>query len=596
MTPGAAKGGPIPLLTVRVREEFDVVAARQRARQIAATMGFPNHDQVRIATAVSELARSAHRHGGGRVEFALSAAAHPQSLNIAVAYDAMAAGERSPDEGIASSGRLMDSFAVETNGKSSLVRMSRNLPNDANRYDTFAAAALARRLAQDRLPDVKETEIQDRELLETLEALRQRELELANRQQETRRLNAELEQTNQGVVALYAELDEKAAALRVADELKGQFLRHVSHEFRTPLNSILALTQLLLRRADGDLNSEQARQVGYIRKAAQDLTEIVNDLLDLARVEAGKTEVHRARIQLARLLRTVRGMMRPLASSEAVTLTVEEPPEDFSFESDEAKIAQILRNLVSNALKFTERGEVRVSSRISGAFLTIAVTDTGIGIAAEDQERIFQEFAQVSNPIQGRVKGSGLGLPLSRKLAVLLGGELGVSSKPGQGATFTLQLPLTVDQGETAANAVGTEPDCILIIDDEETARYIARQLFRGTRRRLIEASGGIEGAERARFEHPALILLDLAMPDRSGFDVLDDLRADPATSGIPVLIHTSRTLNRADLDRLANRHAGMLPKGGPCPVETVEFIRNLLGEPNLLADEIQPNRAVNPA
>ena len=585
MTPGVARSGLIPILTVLVRQEVDVVSARQRARQIASVVGFPNQDQVRIATAVSELTRHAHRRGGGRVEFAIAAAAHPQALEIAVTWGG-AAGDSPVDAGIIGSRRLMDSSEVESDGRTSLVRLSKFLPAEVNRFDTYAAAALASRLTEDRLPAVREAEIQNHDLLETLETLRLREIELSNRQAELQRLAAELEQTNLGVVALYAELEEKAAALRSADELKDHFLRHVSHEFRTPLNSILALTQLLLRRIDGNLSEEQERQVGYIRKAAQDLTEIVNDLLDLARVNAGKTEIHIGRIHLARFFSALRGMMRPLVTSGAVSLVFEEPPEDFFFDSDESKIAQILRNLVSNALKFTERGEVRVSSEISDDFLAISVADTGIGIAVEDQDRIFQEFAQVHSSIQRRVKGSGLGLPLSRKLAGLLGGRLSVCSEPGRGATFTLALPIGI-RDTIVPSRFPAESDCILIIDDDETDRYIARQRLRGTRYRIIEASGGSEGAERARFERPALILLDLAMADRHGFDVLDDLKMDPATSDIPVLIHTSRILSEADLNRLANRHSGLFPKGGACSPEAAEFVRKLLGEPHLLASEI---------
>jgi signal transduction histidine kinase/CheY-like chemotaxis protein len=414
--------------------------------------------------------------------------------------------------------------------------------------------------------------------------LRQREQELEKRQTELRRINAELEETNRGVVALYAELDEKAGALRHADELKGRFLRHVSHEFRTPLNSIVALTGLLERGTDGDLTSEQARQVGYIRQAALDLTEMVNDLLDLAKVEAGKTEVHFTRIDLAQLFGALRGVMRPIVASDAVNLIIEDPRKPFTFDSDESKIGQILRNLVSNALKFTERGEVRVRSAVSGSWLEISVTDTGIGIAAEDRERIFQEFAQIDSAIQGRVKGTGLGLPLSRKLATLLNGDLTVESEPG-GSKFTLRIPVAAGGGESGADNEW-RPDSILIIDDEEMARYIARQRFRGMRYRVIEAGGGVEGAERARFERPALILLDLMMPDRNGFDVIEDLKSDPQTRGIPVMIHTSLHLSELDLERLANRQAGLLPKHGSWPPGAREYIKNLLGETDLFSGE----------
>jgi CheY-like chemotaxis protein/two-component sensor histidine kinase len=340
----------------------------------------------------------------------------------------------------------------------------------------------------------------------------------------------------------------------------------------------MALSKLLLDRADGDLTREQERQVGYIRRAAQDLIEMVNDLLDLAKVESGKTEVHKSRIHVAQLFGALRGVMRPLVTNDAVALVFEEPPTGLEIFSDEAKISQILRNLISNALKFTERGEVRISCGVIPADrrLWFIVSDTGIGIAPADQERIFQEFTQVLNPVQTKVKGTGLGLPLSRKLATLLGGELEVSSTPGEGSTFTLTLP-------HACGATSEKPsqlsDTILIIDDDEKARYIARQMFRGSRYRVLEAVDGAEGAERARFERPALILLDLVMPGRSGFEVLEELKADPSTEAIPVVIHTSRKLKPSDYDRLAGRHAAVLPKGEGDREEGLAYIRRLLSD-----------------
>jgi CheY-like chemotaxis protein/anti-sigma regulatory factor (Ser/Thr protein kinase) len=314
---------------------------------------------------------------------------------------------------------------------------------------------------------------------------------------------------------------------------------------------------------------------------------MVNDLLDLAKVESGRTEVHYTELYLGQLFRTLRGLMRPLVLSDAVALIFEDPPDDFSFRSDESKLAQILRNLISNALKFTERGEVRISFEVSVHELALRVADTGIGIAPEDHERIFQEFGQVHNAIQSRVKGTGLGLPLARRLAVLLGGELTVTSSLGKGSMFTPRLPLT-DHEAAPAEKSSTESGAVLIIDDDESTRYLARQRFRGSRHPLIEAPGGIEGAERARFERPALILLDLRMPDRSGFDVLDDLKSDPSTAGIPVIIHTSRKLAEMDLERLANRHAAVLTKGEPWPPATLDYIRKVLGEASLFIEKEQ--------
>jgi signal transduction histidine kinase len=591
----------VPVVTVLVQEEGDVVSARQRARQLAQLAGFSNLDQIRIATAVSEVARNAFRYAGrGRVEFFLNLAARPQAIAVQVVdngpgianiEDVLSGRHRSNAGmgiGLAGTRRLMDTFDIASGaGTGTTVRFSKALPEDAPQLDAAAVAGIVAQLATERISPLQESQAQNRDLLQALESLGLREVELEKRHAEARRITAELEETNRGVVALYAELDEKAAALRNADELKGRFLRHVSHEFRTPLNSVLALSHLLLRRTDGDLSAEQEKQVGYIRHAAQDLTDLVNDLLDLAKVEAGKTEVHAGPIHLAQLFGTLRGVMRPLVTNENVALVFDEPQESLSFDSDESKVAQIMRNLISNALKFTERGEVRISSEILEGWLRISVADTGIGIAPEHQDRIFQEFAQIHNEIQGRVKGTGLGLPLSRKLAALLGGDLTLESEPGKGSRFTLMLPLHGAQDRPASHAP-SDPDTILIIDDEETARYIARQRFRGTRHRILEAPGGVEGAERARFEHPALILLDLGMPDRNGFDVLDDLKSDPATRTVPVFIHTSRRLGESDFERLGNRQAGILPKGEFWPEEALDYIKRLLGESDLFASELR--------
>ncbi len=239
------------------------------------------------------------------------------------------------------------------------------------------------------------------------------------------RLNRELEDTNRGVVALYAELDEKADHLRRADDLKSKFLSNMSHEFRSPLNSILALSGLLLDRSDGELTTEQDQQVGYIRRAAHDLLELVNDLLDLAKVEAGKVELRPSEFEAVNLFAALRGMLRPLLLSRSVDLVFGDASHIARIYSDEGKIAQILRNFISNALKFTERGEVRVTvDREGDDDVVFSVSDTGIGIAPEHIELIFQDFVQLDNPIQRRVKGTGLGLPLSKKLAGLLGGSV----------------------------------------------------------------------------------------------------------------------------------------------------------------------------
>ena len=340
----------------------------------------------------------------------------------------------------------MDRFHISsTPGRGATVLFSKRLPPQARRIEMRDIGRIGGSLVQQPTSGLdQELQRQNRDLLQSLNALRTRELELEKRQEDFIRLNVELDETNRGVVALYAELEEKAVALRRADEIKSRFLSHVSHEFRTPVNAVLALTRLLLDRVDGDLSTEQEKQVSYIRDAAQQLAEIVNDLLDLAKVEAGKIEVHPTLIDLSQFLGATRALMRPLVARETVNLVFEEPAAGLTIYTDESKLGQILRNLISNALKFTPHGEVRVAAHLSkkGDEICITVKDTGIGIAPEDQERIFQEFSQINNPIQRHVKGTGLGLPLSRRLAELMGGSLSVESVVGEGATFTLSLPV----------------------------------------------------------------------------------------------------------------------------------------------------------
>jgi signal transduction histidine kinase len=263
---------------------------------------------------------------------------------------------------------------------------------------------------------------------------------LAARLAETTR---ELEETNRGVVALYAELDERASYLERLSEAKTRWLSRLSHELRTPLNAVRNLTILLLDGIQGALTPQQREPVALIRDSADQLRELVDDWLDLAKIEAGKTTVRPTSFTAAELLAALRGMFRPLATSSEVALTVEEPPAELPpLVSDEAKVAQILRNFVSNALKFTERGTVRVWAAAGpGDTLRFAVSDTGVGIAPEDHARVFEEFSQLEHPIQREVKGTGLGLPLSRQLARLLGGDIELASEPGVGSTFTLVLP-----------------------------------------------------------------------------------------------------------------------------------------------------------
>jgi signal transduction histidine kinase/CheY-like chemotaxis protein len=568
-----------PILTVVIARENDVVAVRQRARRTAELLGFDTQDQTRIATAVSEIARNAFEYaGGGKAEFSLAGETSPQGLTISVTdegggireIEAILEGRYKSKTGMGvgmlGARRLLDHFQVQTSvGGGTRVDLAKHLARRQPRLTREGVDEVANILARERSDDpLGILAEQNRDLVRSLDELKARQEELAQ-------LNRELEDTNRGVVALYAELDERAEQLKQASELKSRFLSNMSHEFRTPLNSILALSRLLLDRVDGELSDEQERQVGYIRKSAESLTELVNDLLDLAKVEAGKVDVRPVAFGVADLFGGLRGALKPLQTKENVELVFEEPGPDMpELHTDEAKVAQILRNLVSNALKFTEIGEVRVLARYDAAAgrILFAVADTGIGVAPEAQERIFEEFWQVDHPLQQVAKGTGLGLPLSRRLAELLGGGIFVRSEPGRGSVFTLSLPPrfgaeTAD--ESALERLPELPKRVLIVDDEETFRYVLRQMIGGgsggdVRYEVIEAAGGSEGLRLARARRPDVVVLDLEMPEIDGHAVYRELTADPGTRDLPIIIATSQII-RPELQAALPRASAILAK-----------------------------------
>lgn len=258
-------------------------------------------------------------------------------------------------------------------------------------------------------------------------------------------LRAELDETNQGVLALYAELDEQAEQLREVSELKSRFLSYMSHEFRTPLGSILSMTRLLEDGMDGPLTAEQRRQVRFISTSTSELREMVDDLLDLAKIEAGRITISPAWFDLMDLFSALRGMFRPLVEGNQVDLLFEDPPVMPMLYTDDKKLAQILRNFISNALKFTPSGQVVVSTQLEGeSAVRFSVRDTGIGIPAELQSTLFEDFVQVDTPLQKRLRGTGLGLSLCKRFAELLGGHVGVESEIGTGSNFYVVLPLTL--------------------------------------------------------------------------------------------------------------------------------------------------------
>jgi signal transduction histidine kinase len=444
------------ILTAEVRFEQDIVQVRQRARQIASLLGFDAQEQTRIATAVSEIARNAFKYaGGGKVEFIVEGQSPQVFLtrisdngsgiaNLSAVLGGDFRSQTGLGMGLAAAKRLMDKVQIDSAPDRGTVvqlikQFSKQMPPLSAVELNQLVDKLARQIPEDPYAEIQQ---QNQELLRTLDELRHRQEELV-------KLNQELEDTNRGVLALYSELNDKAESLRRASELKTRFLSNMSHEFRTPLTAILSISEILLNRLDGELSAQQDKQITLIHKSAKSLAEMVNDSLDLAKVEAGKETVRIADFAVEDLFSALRGMMRPLlAKNSAVSLIFERPIKLPTLTTDEGKISQILRNFISNALKFTEVGEVRVAAKIGDSgTITFSVADTGIGILPEDQMRIFEEFVQVENSLQQRFKGTGLGLSLCKKLAELLGGNVEMKSSPGVGSTFFVTLPIVYAGG-----------------------------------------------------------------------------------------------------------------------------------------------------
>jgi len=543
------------ILSVAITHEPDVVVARQRARQLARLLGFDVQEQTRIATAVSEIARNAFRYAaGGTVEFALEGRTAPQLFEIVVSdrgpgientAHVLSGQYRSPTGmglGLLGARRLVDQFELDSRpGHGTRVVLRKILPAGGPFIDSAQLGDLARELTREAPQSpLEELQRQNQELLLALDEVRRRQEELT-------RLNHELEDTNRGVVALYAELDEKADHLRRADELKSRFLSNMSHEFRTPLHSITALSQILLDRLDGDLSPEQLKQVTFIRKAAQDLTELVNDLLDLAKVEAGKIEVRPVEFDVRNLFGALRGMLRPLLVNEALNLVFEVDDAVPMLFTDEAKVSQILRNFISNALKFTERGEVRVSAvpTWDGTAVAFAVADTGVGIPTEDQELIFQEFTQLDNPLQKHVKGTGLGLPLTRRLTELLGGQVSVVSQPGLGSTFTAVIPAVFRRPPGLPESLevretDTESMPVLVVEDDAHAFAIYDAFLRRSGFQVVPVRTVGDARRALRSELPRAIVLDIRLEGEETWKFLAELKSDETTRPVPVVVVTS--------------------------------------------------------
>jgi signal transduction histidine kinase/CheY-like chemotaxis protein len=495
------------LVRVEVRDTAGVFAARQVGREVAAGLGLERQDQVRVATALSEVGRELILAGQVATMVFL---AGDGELVIQVQHEGPP-----PQAALAAAARLMD--RVTATGP--VLELARHRPAGGRPDLAALRSRLAALLPVSALDELRR---QNEDLIGALAEVQQQKAELLllnGELEETNQgvmalygqLSDELEQTNRGVVALYAELEEKSERLREASEAKNRFWANISHELRSPLNSIIGLGRLLTS-AGSDLTADQRHQVGLIVGAGLGLLELVNDLLDTAKAESGQLLADPSVVELPALLARLRALLRPMTENRPVSLIVDAAGAPAELLTDEVALTAILRNLLSNGLKYTDDGEVRLTVSAAAGPVDFTVTD----IPADQTERVFEEFFQVSGVRRG---GTGLGLPYARRLAELLGGRLRLESQPGRGTTVTLRLP----HGTPALGVV-------LIADDDDGFRQVVRGLLAGLAGQVIEAADGEQALAAALAGPVDLALVDLRMPGLDGYALLQRL---PGASGV---------------------------------------------------------------
>lgn len=335
---------------------------------------------------------------------------------------------------------------------------------------------------------------------------------------------------------LFRELQTKTKELEIASRHKSEFLASMSHELRTPLNAVIGFSEVLLDRMFGEINARQDEYLRDILSSGRHLLALLNDILDLSKVEAGQEVLEPSTFVVSSAVEWAAGLQRGRADAHAITMTCEVAEDVGTIETDERKFRQVVLNLVANAVKFTpDGGRVSVRACRKGTELIVTVTDTGIGVPPEDQERIFESFQQGRRGAP-KEEGTGLGLTLSRRLVGLFGGRMWLESTPGVGSTFGFSVPLT-PVAEDVTSPGSDEFPAIVLVDDDRASLDLLAAYLDGSPTQVLRARDGVEALEVVRKVQPAAIVLDIKLPQVDGWKVLTELKADPATAAIPVVI-----------------------------------------------------------
>lgn len=514
----------IKLGHIRLQHRTAVYDARAKLRSLAIALGYDTMEATRLAIAVSEAARSLQRdHHEPRITVALAMELTPPQLVLD-----FEARDAAPDL-IGLSGFFDSSRATAADGFLGIRTMKHLSMSGFDATDAFVAEQSAR------IQNLSREELVD---------------EIQQKNRELERHSAELEQT---VAQRTEELKHAMEAAEEANRAKSGFLANMSHELRTPMNAIIGYSEMLMEDAEDEGNQTAVDDLKKIHSAGNHLLSLINDVLDLSKIEAGKIDIYLETFEIESLVEGVVSTIDTLVKKNGNRLEVEVAPSLDDMHADVTKVRQALFNLLSNAAKFTHEGEIGLRIRegqIGGErWVYMSVSDSGIGIPADKIEYVFEEFSQADDSTTRDYGGTGLGLPISRRFCRMMGGDISVTSIVGEGSTFTIELPLVVQEippdseaSTKSPSAVsptpGNEP-VVLVIDDDPNALDLLGRTLEGAGVRVVTAADGQEALNLARTLHPAAITLDVLMPGMDGWEVLSELKADPGTRDIPVIMVT---------------------------------------------------------
>ena len=463
-----------------------------------------------------------------------------------------------------------------------------------------------------------ETERLAAELKTTNEELQLQAEELALQARELRQTTEELQEQNRA-------LEIQRAQVQEANQLKSEFLSNMSHELRTPLNSVMALSRVLLMQAKETLSEEELGYLEIIERNGKNLLALINDILDLSKIEAGKTDIVSRNFHISETIEVLTERLEPLAREKGIQLHSKISLDLPRITSDENKLQQILQNIMGNAVKFTSKGSVTISAHSHEETIEINIADTGIGIAEKDLPHIFEEFRQVDGTAARSYEGTGLGLAIAYKTAKLLGGDITVKSTPGMGSTFTLTLPLTNkaapepifptsppppsppagDSPEpfmtSGANGIPlqrpTNKKRVLVVEDNESAVIQIKMILEKAGYHVDIATSGRQALNYIAGTIPDGIILDLMMPGMDGFEVLERMRNTQVTASIPVLVLTARDLTPEDFSKLSANHIQQLVQKGDIDEQgLLTKIKELVTLPEEVLPEAPDTPTVPPA